>query len=173
MIMADVLQVTLLIVGTLVVFISYWLAAEALFPRMVERARQQYTAHSILITLLGTVIIAPMWFVGILLAQNGKPVVGIALMGIPWLLGMLGSAGLAQRIGGGLPSSLDEAHPWRRQLRGGIVLSLTFLLPLVGWFFVLPWTVVSGLGGLVVAMFTRNKSVAPVQQPVPPVAQTV
>jgi hypothetical protein len=169
MIMADVLQITLLIVGALLVFISYWLAAEALFPRMVERARHQYATHSILITLLGIVIIAPMWFVGILLAQGGKPVIGIALMGIPWLLGMIGSAGLTQRIGIGLPSALDQSQPWRRQLRGGIVLSLTFLLPFVGWFLVLPWTVVSGLGGLVVAIVTRNKPIAPPPQPAPPV----
>lgn len=166
MIMADVLQITLLIVGTLMVFISYWLAAEALFPRMVERARQQYTTHSIRITLIGIAIIAPLWFLGILLAQGGKPVIGIALMGIPWLLGMIGSAGLTQRIGVGLPSALDQTQPWRRQLRGGIVLSLTFLLPFVGWFFVLPWTVVSGLGGLVVAIITRNKQIAPSAPPV-------
>jgi hypothetical protein len=167
--MADVLQITLLIVGTLMVFISYWLAAESLFPRMVEQARQQYSAHSIRITLIGLVVIAPLWFLGIVLTQGGKPVIGIALMGIPWLLGMLGSAGLTQRIGSGLPSALDQTQPWRRQLRGGIVLSLTFLLPFIGWFFVLPWTVVSGLGGLVVAMFTRKKQTPPVQT-APPVA---
>lgn len=37
--MADVLTYFLLIVGIMMVFVSYWLAAEALFPDMVVRAR--------------------------------------------------------------------------------------------------------------------------------------
>ena len=35
MIMADVLKIFLLVVGALIVLVSYWLAAESLFPRLV------------------------------------------------------------------------------------------------------------------------------------------
>ena len=40
--------------------------------------------------------------------------------------GLVGSAGLAQRIGAGLPSPADLTQPWRRVLRGGIVLVPAF-----------------------------------------------
>ncbi len=39
MIMADVLKIFLLVLGMLIVIVSYWLAAESLFPRMVARAQ--------------------------------------------------------------------------------------------------------------------------------------
>ena len=42
MIMADILKIFLLVVGGVLVFIAFWLAAEALFPALVERARGQY-----------------------------------------------------------------------------------------------------------------------------------
>ena len=36
MIMADILKILLIIVGILIVYVSYWLLAEGLFPRLVE-----------------------------------------------------------------------------------------------------------------------------------------
>ena len=42
------------------------------------------------------------------------------------LSGLVGSAGLAAQIGTGLASPADQTQSWRRVLRGGIVLGLTF-----------------------------------------------
>ena len=58
MIMADVLKIFLIIVGLLVVYVSYWLLAQALFPRMVERASQLYS-KPVKISLIG-LIAAPL-----------------------------------------------------------------------------------------------------------------
>ncbi len=74
----------------------------------------------------------------------------------------MGSAGLGDRIGVGLPSAGDATQPWRRLLRGGTVLSLTFLLPIVGWVGVLPWTLVSGVGAAVLAMRAHGPRTAAV-----------
>lgn len=160
MIMADVLQIVFLIVGSLIVFVSYWLAAEALFPSFVERARQQYESHAIRVTLLGLAVMAPAVVIGIVglgkLANPVFKVAGVAVLGVPILMGLIGSAGLSQRIGRGLPSLVDEQQPWRRALRGGIVLAFTFLLPFIGWFFVLPWTVISGLGAAIAAIAAKE-----------------
>ena len=38
-------------------------------------------------------------------------------------LGLLGTAGLARRVGCGMPAPVDEAQPWRRVLRGGTALA--------------------------------------------------
>ena len=48
-----------------------------------------------------------------------------------------------------MPSPTDASQPWRRVLRGGTVLTLTFLLPFVGWFLILPWTLISGFGAAI------------------------
>jgi hypothetical protein len=164
MIMADVLKIVFLVLGTLIVIVSYWLAAAALFPRLVERAHAVYDARPIRATLVGAFIAVPMVVVGLgMLGAVANPLLkmaGVVLIAIPALLGLVGSAGLGDRIGVGLPSADDAAHPWRRLLRGGTVLSITFLLPVVGWVGVLPWTLVSGVGAAVLAMRVREQQPA-------------
>jgi hypothetical protein len=72
----------------------------------------------------------------------------------------MGSAGLCDRIGAGLPGDTDARQPWRRVLRGGIVLSFAFVLPVIGWFVLLPWTLVSGVGASLGSL-RRRRATAP------------
>jgi hypothetical protein len=170
-IMADVFKIVFLVVGTLVVLVSYWLAATALFPDAVRRARAQYSSRAVRITAVGLVVGIPIFILGAaLVTQAPNPILKLAggfIAAGPVLIGLLGSAGLSERIGIGLATADDERHPWRRTLRGGVVLSLTFLLPLVGWFIVLPWTVVSGFGAAIGALRSRERrpADAPVTAP--------
>ncbi len=164
--MADVLKWFLLIVGTQIVFVSYWLAAQALFPQAVERAREKYSRPWKL-TFIGLLMSAPLIFVGILIFQRNNPlfkIVGAALILLPVVVGLMGSAGLNLRIGAGLPSPLDEAQPWRRVLRGAIVLALMFLLPVIGWFVLLPWTLITGFAAAVLAC-AGGKKTEPIAPP--------
>ena len=160
MIMADILKIFLLIVGLLTIYVSYWLAAEALFPGLVERARHHYSKPA-KITFIGLLAAALPVGVGALIANLPNPALkltGITLMVVPALLGMVGSSGLTLRIGAGLPSPLDEHQPWRRVLRGGILLSLTFLLPFVGWFVLPIWALISGLGAFILSVQELRRS---------------
>jgi hypothetical protein len=96
-----------------------------------------------------------------LAADRGKQVPPLGVLGATVLLLMLvsavfGLAGLARRVGAGLPSPLDEAQPWRSSLRGGLVLAATFLLPFGGWFVLLPCALVSGFGVSVMAWRQRG-----------------
>jgi hypothetical protein len=154
MIMADILKIFLIVVGLLTVYASYWLVAQALFPGVVERARQHY-ARPVKITLAGLLAAAVPVIVGAMIANLPNPafkLTGVTLMLIPAMLGMIGSAGLALRIGAGLPSPSDDQQPWRRVLRGGILLSLTFLLPFVGWFVLPIWALISGFGAFILSV---------------------
>lgn len=156
MIMADVFKIVFLIVGSLLVLVSYWLASAALFPVWIARARAAYDTRSVRSTLLGAAVTAPLALLGIGLMSNGAqpPLVllGGLVVSVPVFLALAGSAGLALRIGAGLALPGDELAPWRRVLRGGTVLALTFLLPLVGWFIVAPFALVSGVGAALLAM---------------------
>lgn len=154
MIMADVLKIFLIVLGMLIVLISYWLAAESLFPRLVARAQDRYRTHPIRITLLGALIGTPLVALGLGLLQAGSApvkVIGFLLTTAAVFGGLVGSAGLCRRIGAGLPSPADADQPWRRVLRGGVVLALTSLLPFAGWFLVLPLALASGLGAVLSA----------------------
>jgi hypothetical protein len=160
MIMADILKIFLLIVGLLTVYVSYWLVAHALFPTMVERAKHHY-GKPVKITLIGLVGAALPVILGAAISNLANPalkLIGVTLMLIPALLGLVGSAGLVLRIGEGLPSPADELQPWRRVLRGGILLALTFLLPFVGWIVLPVWALVSGFGAFLLSVRETRKS---------------
>lgn len=149
MIMADVWKIVFLVLGTQIVMVSYWLLAAALFPKALMRTRQAYDGRAARSTLIGILATAPLLVGGVVLLQGGHPLVklfGAVLLSTPVVLGLMGSAGLCDRIGAGLPAEGDQLQPWRRVLRGGAVLSFAFVLPVIGWFLVLPWTLLSGVG---------------------------
>ena len=166
MIMADILKIFLIIVGLLTIYVSYWLVAQALFPAVVERARHHYS-KPVKITFIGLLAAAVPVVLGAIISNLANPafkLTGVTLMLVPALLGMIGSAGLTLRIGAGLPSPLDESQPWRRVLRGGILLSLTFLLPFVGWVVLPIWALVSGFGAFILSVqeLRRSRSEPPI-----------
>jgi hypothetical protein len=148
------LKILLIVVGLLTVYVSYWLVAQALFPQVVERARHHYS-KPVKITFIGLLAAALPLVLGAVISNVPNPalkLVGVTLMVIPAMLGLVGSAGLALRIGAGLASPADEQQPWRRVLRGGILLALTFLLPFVGWIALPIWTLVSGFGAFILSL---------------------
>ncbi len=156
--MADILKILLIVVGILVIYVSYWLLAQALFPALVHEASEQYR-RPLKISLIGIAAALVPVVLGIASAKIANPLMkflGITLLVIPGMLGLAGSAGLTLRIGAGLPSPGDEAQPWRRVRRGGILLACSFLLPVVGWIVLPLWVLVSGLGAFIVAMKQRR-----------------
>jgi hypothetical protein len=163
MIMADVLKIFLIVLGLLTVYVSYWLVAQALFPGLVERAGRHYS-KPIKITLIGLLAAAIPFVMGAAISKLPNPalkITGVTLMLIPALLGLMGSAGLVLRIGTGLRSPLDEQQPWRRVLRGGILLALTFLLPVVGWIVLPLWALTSGFGAFLLSVRELRNSSSP------------
>lgn len=164
MIMADVLMVLFIILGVLIVFVSYWLLSEALFPVLVDRTRGQYRDRPLRTVLLGALIAAPFFLLAVVLLQAPNPVAkfgGAVVLLSMILLGLIGSAGLTLHIGERLPSPSDGDQPWRSVLRGGVVLSLTFVLPFIGWFMILPVTLTSGFGVALMTLLRRKKDSPP------------
>jgi hypothetical protein len=164
--MADILKIVFIVIGILAVYVNYWLLAEALFPAMVERASQQY-ANPLKLTLVGLATAIVPVVMGLILANQGNPltkIVGLTLVIVPGMVGLAGSSGLPLRIGIGLNSPLDATQPWRRVLRGGVVLSCSFLLPVVGWVILPLWVVVSGLGAFLLGLKEQKAQIPPAPQ---------
>src|SRR5713226_10242856 len=151
MIVADILMWFLLIAGTYIVFISYWLASQGLFPDFVDRCRQRIKTAPFRQFLLGLALTVPIGAAGFAMLNAPNPKLkfpGAALLLLLVLGGLVGSAGLAAQIGSGLANPSDPAQPWRRVLRGGMVLGLTFILPVIGWFLILPVSLIIGVGAV-------------------------
>ncbi|MAD24241.1 MAG: hypothetical protein CMO44_08730 [Verrucomicrobiales bacterium] len=144
---------------------GYLLITTALFPKVINNARIQYK-KPIRITLVGLAITIPTFLLGFKVIGNlsipTAQAIGFLIGVLPLIAGIIGSAGLCQLIGHGLPSPTDQSQNWKRVWRGGWVLNLCYLLPIVGWFIFLPWGIISGCGALILSLGknkpTNNKS---------------
>jgi len=164
MIMADLLMWTFIILGFYAVMLAYWLVAFALAPKLVAGSRRRFEVSPIRNLLIGLLVGVPVVGLGMLLFSipNTFPkILGFGFILLPLLMGLFGSAGLCQKIGEGLNSPSDEGAPWKGVRRGGIVLGLTFIFPLLGWFMVLPLVLISGVGALVLSWRDGRKMPAP------------
>lgn len=167
--LADVFTFLFVILGFIIVYVAYWLATAGLFPRLTERCAERLGSAPVKATLLGAVVWGLVLLVGTFISSKagngGVKFIGIGIMIVSGLIALAGSSGLALLIGAGLKSARDDAEPWRRVLRGGVTLALTFVLPFVGWFFVMPLSFAAGFGAFLLAWPKRIKLVA--SEPVP------
>ena len=160
MIMADIFKILFPVIGTLMSYVCYCLLFEGTFPAAVDRCRQSYQTRPILSIALGAGVGIPGTALGVIFLNLGNPLgqfMGFSTLFLLISLAILGSAGLASLIGHRLNSPQDAHQPWKRVYRGGIVLAITFVFPLVGWFLVLPVTLLSGLGAALISLKGRKK----------------
>ncbi len=174
--LADVFTFLFSILGFLIVFVGYWLMAFGLFPRQTERCSEQISRAPVKTTLLGAVMLIPLITIGFLISSKapnavGK-ILGVGLVLVALLVALFGASGLALRIGQGLKSTRDEQEPWRRVLRGGIVLGLTFVMPFLGTFVLMPFAFIAGFGAIVLARPRRQSAPQPAAIPATTVPAT-
>lgn len=162
MIMADVLKILFIILGLMITTVGYWLFFEAMTPRLVERAQTLYAGRPFRVFFLGALCGVPATILCVILMNGGAVgrLLGISGIFALVLTGLLGSAGLARHVGTQLRSPSDASQPWKRVLRGGSVLTVTFVLPGLGWFVLMPYALLSGLGAAILAV--RAYRTAPV-----------
>ena len=164
--LADVFTVVFVILGFMILFVGLWLMAAGLFPRTVERCANRIGSSPLKCAAVGVAGVVPLIGVGIFLGRvaNNVPVkvLSVLLIVAVILAALFGTAGLALRIGQGMPSACDQTEPWRRQLRGGIVLALTYLSVVL-----LPLTLLAGFGALVLARLTADAPATPADPLVP------
>jgi hypothetical protein len=154
--LGSTLFVLTLVAGLLVSMGGFFLLARALAPRLTAAAQERWERRPVLSTLvglpLGGVALA---ISGVLLKAPLPPVKLLGLLALAALLAvaLTGASALAARIGAALPSSADTGGEWRRTLRGGAVLLTSFLVPVLGWFVLLPIALFGGVGAIVLGAF--------------------
>ena len=151
----------LLILGAICV-VSLFLIIDALFREIIEKTQRaaHYTpGRSFLIGLVNFLFFG---LVGIGLdafAQNIQvqalrilPLIFFVVLIVGLVFGLTGMVALvAKRL-------FPEQTGWRRTASGALILTLACLTPYIGWFALLPYLGLRGLGGFVLACFSKDMS---------------
>ncbi|MCI0631274.1 MAG: hypothetical protein L0Y44_11550 [Phycisphaerales bacterium] len=146
--------------GVIAVVCAYYALSAAMAPHLTERARLRFAKRPWLPALIGIGVSLP-WVVASLvlmsLPMGGAKFAG-ATLGLLWILcGLIGGAAIAQHVGQGAATS----EAWVRSVRGGLFITLTWVLPLVGWLIMIPLTLASGIGCLIVGLVpSRQQALA-------------
>lgn len=152
--LADVLTVVLVVLALLTVFVAFWLLTAGLFPKLADGCAARLGTSPFACAAVGLLALLPVVVLGVLLsraAPNAAGRLAAAILFIGTLLAALvGSTGLALRIGRGLAASTDAEAPWHQVRRGGVILALTFLIIVP-----LPLALIPGLGSLVITLLRR------------------
>jgi hypothetical protein len=160
MLMADTMSIVFVVLGMMLAFPGLWLLCQGLWPEAVASATERCSKRLWSSFLVGLPITTMMIVVTVILFNVLGPLGKIAGLGVVCLYMLqahTGVAGLASAIGRRLSAPYDEERPWRSTLRGGVVLELAYLLPFLGWFVILPVSIIIGSGAANLGLLSRLK----------------
>ena len=149
MLMADTLAIFLSVLGMLLAFPGLWLLCRGLWPQTVEQTASYCRKSLWKPLLMGIPVTGLIIFLVSLVSKLPGSFGGIGAVATVCLFityASTGVAGLATVIGERLPSPSDARCPWKATIRGGVVLELSYLLPILGWFLLLPASIILGAG---------------------------
>jgi hypothetical protein len=126
-----------------------------LFPATVERARLRLDRTPWRCFWLGGVLtaIAVIPIVALLALPFGPAkFAGFALIAVVLAVGVLGAAGLAAKMGERFVARDPHLSPAGAFLRGALALELAAAFPILGWFILVPFAIVTTLGATAFAL---------------------
>jgi hypothetical protein len=149
MLMADTMAYFFTVLGLMLATPGLWLLCRGLWPDLVIDS-SAYCRRSLVkpffiglpIAILAVITVA-------ILSKLPQPAAAISIIGYICLLliyAHIGVTAIASILGERLPSPADKDRPWNATVRGGIVLELSYLLPVIGWFVILPISLIIGAG---------------------------
>lgn len=164
MLMADTVAFLLGVVGFLLSLQGLWLFCRALWPTKVIASATRCGRNPLKSLLAGVVVTLLMMLATVLAGAVPGPgqVLAFGIVSAYVVFSGVGVAGLATHMGQRLSSPADDRRPWAATVRGGVVLELAYVVPIVGWFVILPASVVMGAGAATLAlMWPRTARVVP------------
>lgn len=160
MMLADTIGIFLFVVGVLIAFPSLWLLSRALWTNAVIACSERNSRGLIKSFFVGLPIVVITIVVMGLLGKLPGPVGQLSpllALSVLFFYASVGVAGVATMLGARLPSPADNDRPWKVTLRGGIVLVLSYMFPVLGWFLILPVSLVIGCGTLTRVLLVSGK----------------
>jgi hypothetical protein len=149
MLMADTMAIFFTVLGVMLATPGLWLLCRGLWPDLVIDSATYCRSSLIKPFFIGLPIAGFGIFVVAILSKLPQPLAAITIIGFICLLliyAHVGVSAIASVLGDRLPSPADKDRPWNATVRGGIVLELSYLLPVIGWFIILPISLIVGIG---------------------------
>ena len=165
MLISTVLMWLLIALGIAISLPAIWLVAEAMSAPEATSWRRDRAAAGLIRNLLFGLLPAVATFLaaaGLLrIARGAAGVFVLAGVGLLLVWALIGAGGLARLVGERLWPD-DARTPLRTTARGGTLLVSCCLLPIFGWFGLLPLLLVTGIGIQVRGLFRRRPPTATV-----------
>ena len=158
MLMADTMAVFFVVLGLALALVSLTLLTRGLWPDAVHTSAERIQRGLVVPFLVGIPIAGLPILLAAVLAKLAGPVgtaTGAVILTVVVLHSFIGVAGLATSVGERLSHANDAGRPWHATLRGAVVLVLSGLLPIIGWFVLLPCVFILGSGAATVALFRK------------------
>jgi hypothetical protein len=166
----DVLAITLLIVVTVVTLWAGIVAFTVLFSRRAQVAANALTDTPGKQIGIGAVVALLAGTLSVVLMGRGGPVAafGFAILAAALAVAVLGSAGLALALSVRLRELDARYSPLSAATRGAALAVAAGLIPIIGWFFLMPAALFASLGAGFTAMrATKQTASQSESQPVP------
>ncbi|MDF2439266.1 MAG: hypothetical protein JWN98_250 [Abditibacteriota bacterium] len=159
MTIGDVLAVVFFVIG---LWISTWallVGMALLFPARAASGQSVLAHHPWRALLTGALAVATVGLVAIVLINqlNGMGKL-LGWAGLAALLGIaaLGASGLSLLLGERVAQQRPESSRWSTLVRGAALLVVSGIVPLLGWFVILPLSIVASLGAGCLAIGKRS-----------------
>ena len=174
--MPDLLRLTFILLLSNIGLVAYFLTLRSLFPRRCARTRavaDLMPGRSLAVGLVNALFFGLLAFILFNLANNFGDF-GRVILTLPALLFLsvlavgfsFGLSGMAALVGERLAPAQTA---FRRTLWGTLALSLGASLPFAGWFLLLPYAGLAGLGAFIIGLFWREQNATtalpPARQP--------
>ena len=161
--MTDIFRLLLLTLMLTVSLAAYFLVISVLFPKRVEktqRAINQLTARSFGVGLVNFLFFGVITTVLFSIADNTSgfikgvlTVPALIILGLLLLLLTFGLSGMINETGARL---FPEYSKWQQTVWGSVTLTFACALPFVGWFLLLPYVGLVGIGSVILGFFQRD-----------------
>lgn len=142
--------------------VALFIVVKVLFPGIVERTRQaaeEAAGRSFGLGLVNGLFLGATMLALFALGESASiqllNLLGLLVLALLTLGVTFGLSGMVQLVGARL---LPEGSELRRTILGAVALILACLTPFVGWFGLLPYVSLHGLGAFVVARFRYDRT---------------
>ena len=158
--MNETLALFIAIVLLTLSIIAYCIAIAAFFPKALANA--EVITAAMPWRAFGVGLVNLLFFGTIALISAGvADSTQLPILVVPALVAIVlvsmgvsvGVSALARQVGGRV---LPNRDLWRQLATGASVLTLASMLPFIGWFILLPYILLVGLGGSIISIFTSR-----------------
>lgn len=168
----DVLAITLLIVVTVVTLWAGIVAFTVVFSRRAQVAANALTDAPGKQVGIGAIVALITGILSVVLMGRGGPIaaLGFAVLAAALAIAVLGSAGVALVIAVRLRELDTRYSPLSATTRGAALAVAAGLIPVIGWFFLLPAALLASLGAGFSAMRAKKQVVVQAEPQAIPIA---